>query len=562
MHEAREKMMETAPRLLSPTYYLDNFNYLLSHVERLYGSILSELETGFISQFRSLSADSQCLYIRMTNRKGRFFRPSKLQYAEIKDTATAWRELQENEFIFSPAIQTEWDLYDLLRLFTVADLRGIMFEKAAGIKQLRRPELLLLIAETYSLPEAHEKVLAYEPVVEQGKLAELEMIRLFFFGHPYGDMSQFVVRDIGNARFETYDENLFKPQFRFYEEVQQLYLLHARYQELKKALVLDDADSIDRVVESLSFDRQLLCPAAENIVRKFIMKAGKWYERNNLPEKAGEIYSVYSLPETRERLVRVYLQQGKKPEAEAVLKAIAAEPETHSEWLFASDQLIKLSGAKHLLTTTSVLKESDCLEVPPPSNQKIEAHVLNCLLGEGYEGAHTENYLWRSLFGLIFWEELYHQDRALIHQPLQRVPAELEDRRFLKDRYHSFELFASRFQAKPQLWQHVMSTYEQKYDIVNPWVNFHESLPGLLARLFHFLTLDQMLAVSLEIARNPLDNCTGFPDLFVWKEDEYHFWEIKSPNDHLSAHQVFWINFMAERGIKAEVMRVRYRMAQ
>ena len=550
--------METAPRLLSPTYYLDNFNYVLCHVERLYAPLLSSLETGFIADFRSLSTDAQCLYIRMANRRGKYFRPSKLQYAEIRDTAGALEELQEKLFIFSPGLQDEWDLHDFLRLFTVRDLRAMMYADSQPGRQMKRDELLLTMLETFTMLQIQQKAIAFEQVVEQGNLAALEMIRLFFFGHPYGDMAQFVVRDIGNAKFQTFDEKLFKPQFRRYEEVAQLFRLHSHYQELKKALILEEESLIDEVAGSLSFDPEVLSPVAENILRKFMLRAGKWYERKGLAVKAEMIYSIYALPESRERLVRVLVAQNKKMEAEEVLRRIAAEPETHSEWLFASDQLTKLSGAKQLLTTTSVLKESPCLNVPPPAGAKIEMHVLACLAKEGYEGAHTENYLWKSLFGLLFWEELFHQERALIHQPLQRVPADLEDRWFVKDRFREFEKYAARFSGKEHLWKHVMRVYEKQLDVVNPWVSFHDGLPYLLEKLFQFLTAEQLLAVSLEIARNPLDNGTGLPDLFVWRGENYHFWEIKSPNDHLSAHQVFWLHFMKENGIEAEVMRVRY----
>lgn len=550
--------METFPRLLSPTYYLDNFNYVLCHVERLYAPLLSSLENCFIADFRSLSTDSQCLYIRMANRKGKYFRPSKLQYAEIRNTTNALEELQEKRFIFSPGLQDEWDLHDFLRLFTVKDLRGIMYADSQPGRQMKRDELLLVMLETYTTLQIQQKATEFEQVVEQGNLVALEMIRLFFFGHPYGDMAQFVIRDIGNARFQSFDETLFKPQFRHYEEVAQLFRLHSHYRELKKALMLEEESLIDIVAESLYFDAEVLCPVAENILRKFMLRAGKWYERNGLAGKAEKIYSVYSLPESRERLVRVFIGQNKKMEAEDVLRQIAAEPETHSEWLFASDQLTKLSGVKHLLTTTTILKESPCLNVPPPAGAKIEMHVLTCLMKEGYEGAHTENYLWKSLFGLLFWEELFHQERALIHQPLQRVPADLEDRRFIKDRFREFENYAAQFSDKEDLWKHVMTVYEKQMDVVNPWVSFHDGLPSLLEKLFQFLTAEQLLAVSLEIARNPLENGTGLPDLFVWRGEEYHFWEIKSPTDHLSAHQVFWLHFMKEHGIEAEVMRVRY----
>lgn len=551
--------MSAAPVRLHDTYYLDNFNYVLNHVDRLYAPLLTSLELDFLSGFRSLSVSAQCLYIRMANRKGRFFRPVKFQYPEIKDTATAWQELHEKQFISSPAVNDEWDALDLVRLFTVKELRDVLASVGIVEKQARREELLLLLFESFTLPSLRNRILDMEEVVEQGMLEPLEMVRLFFFGHPYGDMSQFVVRDIGHARFEAYDEELFKPQFSSYSEVSQLFRLHQHYKELKRALLMEDEALIDQSVDSLAFEPADLSPVAESIVRKFVMRAGKWYERNKLLERAELTYAKFSAPETRERLVRVLVALEKPEQAVAVLRGIEEAPETHSEWLFASDHLVKLSGGKQVLTTTRVMKEAPELEVPVPDGSvNIEGHVLACLRGQGYDGAHTENYIWRSLFGLVFWEELYSQERAIIHQPLQRVPVDLQDRRYLKGRLEAFERMASELTTLDLLRAKVENTLKEKEGITNPWVSWHPALPAHLEALFRYLAPGQILDMALEIARNPLENGTGLPDLFVWRADEYHFWEVKSPTDHLSPHQVFWINFMKDRGIVAGVLRIKY----
>ena len=55
--------------------------------------------------------------------------------------------------------------------------------------------------------------------------------------------------------------------------------------------------------------------------------------------------------------------------------------------------------------------------------------------------------------------------------------------------------------------------------------------------------------ILIEMSKNLKDHASGFPDLFIWKKDEYHLYEIKSPNDHLSSQQFFWLNFMQSNGI-------------
>jgi hypothetical protein len=61
------------------------------------------------------------------------------------------------------------------------------------------------------------------------------------------------------------------------------------------------------------------------------------------------------------------------------------------------------------------------------------------------------------------------------------------------------------------------------------------------------------------MSKNLKDNSTGFPDLFVWKDKTYHLYEIKSPNDHLSSQQLFWLNFMQSLGIHAKIIRVHHK---
>ena len=61
------------------------------------------------------------------------------------------------------------------------------------------------------------------------------------------------------------------------------------------------------------------------------------------------------------------------------------------------------------------------------------------------------------------------------------------------------------------------------------------------------------------MSKNLKDNSTGFPDLFIWKGNTYHLYEIKSTNDHLSSQQLFWLNFMQSLGIKAKIIRVNYK---
>ena len=78
--------MANQERIILPQkYYRDYFHYLLDFVERHNTHILDEGEYTFYQEFRQLTEDAQCLYIRCLNRKGDFFRYSKIAYEEIED---------------------------------------------------------------------------------------------------------------------------------------------------------------------------------------------------------------------------------------------------------------------------------------------------------------------------------------------------------------------------------------------------------------------------------------------------------------------------------------------
>ncbi|NQZ77170.1 MAG: VRR-NUC domain-containing protein, partial [Ekhidna sp.] len=90
--------MSKEPVILPEKYYLDYFNYLLSFVERQYAHILDHPEHVFYQEFRNLSEQAQCLYLRFSNRRGDFFRINKVSYSEIPDLQDAKEELLHHGF--------------------------------------------------------------------------------------------------------------------------------------------------------------------------------------------------------------------------------------------------------------------------------------------------------------------------------------------------------------------------------------------------------------------------------------------------------------------------------
>lgn len=78
---------------LSPTYYLDNFQTVLTSVSNSYSDLLLPEENGFLDAFARLSPDAQALPVRLLMRTRDVYPTGILAYPEISDIPTALKEL-------------------------------------------------------------------------------------------------------------------------------------------------------------------------------------------------------------------------------------------------------------------------------------------------------------------------------------------------------------------------------------------------------------------------------------------------------------------------------------
>ncbi|MBT5152875.1 MAG: VRR-NUC domain-containing protein, partial [Gammaproteobacteria bacterium] len=106
------------PDDLPEGYYLDNFTFLLDFVNRQYCHLLSEQEKQFYSTFQTLTLDSRKLFVRLTNRKGPYFRLDKLNYPEVESLGDEIESLVAASLIV-PIVP---DLESAIRICSKAEL--------------------------------------------------------------------------------------------------------------------------------------------------------------------------------------------------------------------------------------------------------------------------------------------------------------------------------------------------------------------------------------------------------------------------------------------------------
>ncbi|MGB5931369.1 MAG: VRR-NUC domain-containing protein, partial [Cyclobacteriaceae bacterium] len=262
-------------------------------------------------------------------------------------------------------------------------------------------------------------------------------------------------------------------------------------------------------------------------------------------------------------LVRLYRSEGNDEMALELAMAMSREPGNAEEYYFARDY-IKTGSTRSRIrrSMTTLLKEADEIHICESARGYVEGGALQHFIEKGYKGYHCENYLWRNLFGLVFWEELFDGKSHALHHPLQRTPSDLYHSGFYQTRQNGLKSKLAILDCEETFANYANTFFADKEGINNPFIGWHEdALPSILT-CYKLVGARPLRKVLLEMCRNVKENGRGFPDLFIFTDDHYEFIEIKSPTDQLSAQQLYWIEYLKEAGINARVLRVAFTPTQ
>ena len=543
--------------ILPQKYYLDNFKYVLDFVLRKYEPLLSDTEIQFITNFMSLSEDGQCLYVRISNRKGQFFRKEKLVYTEISNLEAAYDELLKFNFLTTkPALELE-ECFQLINSYNKPEIIKHLKPLELSIdKKLKKDELILELLETCDTNHLQE-IFYSESIITQAAQEELDMIKLFFFGHNHGDMSDFVIRDVGHAKFMEVDDSKLGTSFDSREEAEAVMLLSQLNKEFYLLAEAVSPLSLYEWFKEVEIRYFLGMEKARRRAEKLIYKVGYHLEKNKHLEEALELYHYSSSAPLRERRIRIYNKQKVYDKSLALAHQILDNPNDNKEYYIALDVINKLD--KKLKTTTLRQKEGVLISVDSSYIHRVEEGALAYFESLGFQGYHSENSICRNVFGLFFWEEIFDPQYNSLHQPLQRNPSDIYGKDFYEKRKDAIQQKLQLSKTKKQIASMLKKSIRSYAGISNPFVHWDEHMIDAMWQFLAFAKLKQIKSLLAEMAIDPKNRSTGFPDLFVWKEKEYFFYEVKSPNDHLSETQLFWLERFDEWGIHAEIALVEWK---
>lgn len=546
---------------LADGYYARNFQSLLDTVRERYDDLLTESELGLASAFDAASDPARRLYVRLISRKGPCFRVDLLSYDDVPDMLSATDELERVGLLERAQDAEPAEVLATLRKPELVDVAvALGADRAVG--NLRRNDIETGLAEQ---PGALRVALDRWPVVRPLGAEHVLVYRLLFFGNLGQDLSEFVVRDLGIVRYEDYPLDRELRHFGEREEIDHTLTLrayrHAVRDLLSEGLVDEALEIASEVLSEVAWH-----PTARPQLDRLLNRLGRELERAGRDEEALAIYERAESPPSRERRVRVLERLERLDEARALCDAMAEEPLDETERDAARvigrrlDRKLGLGrGAKR--KKRRVVE----LQVEADPERPIEALVAEHLAAEGRVALRTENWLWRSLFGLAFWDVIFEPLPGVFEHPFQSGPLDLHTADFRRRRESAVARRLDELRASEDLRSRLLPIYEAKYGLATSLVVWHSDFQETLLQSMDLVRGEDLALVADRLSRDLGRYRRGLPDLLVATEEAddsgpgFELWEVKGPGDQLRAEQKGWIDYLDEVGIRARLARITWR---
>jgi hypothetical protein len=531
-------------------YYLENFQCVLQDVVARCGDLLLPDELGRVEAFLALPSPARRVLVRMLTRQGPWFRRDALRYAEVEDLPGALAILIAQDFCADSEAAGAADLEPLLRKGEVEALlreAGVPFRRAEGRRSLG--DRLLA-----GVPEARIREAA--PAVSPRVTAWARLMFMLFFGNGEQDLTDFVLAELGQVRYEDYPV---EPGCRLFQSRREVDIL-CSLDDLRAAF--DAGQDLGAVTRTLLAMEQWAGIRPQRRYHRLLNVVGREWERRGADAAALDCFGRSALPPARERMARILMAQARFPEAAEVALAMAENPVDCAEERCARRLLARLARREPRAARWRAEHPPDApapslrLRVPRHPSGSVEQAALAA--ATGWTGFHTENTLWNALFGLAFWDILFAPVPGAFQHRFQSAPADLRGPEFHARRREAIEARLAELEQPGAPARLIRAVAEHKRGVANAFVNWRALPPEHLEAALTALPQPALLAVLRTMAPNPTAWRSGFPDLFLHRAGACMLWEVKGPGDVLRPEQERWLAIFNRAGLEARVVWIEY----
>ena len=531
-------------------YYHEHFMEMLEFVSRHYAHVLLEQHADLIRQFRALPRPAQCLYVRLVNRKGRVFAANKLRYPELGDTRIVLRELTNAGWAGAPQ---EQHYQHVLSHLTKAEISSVLLPMFTGMsRSLKKVELVQFAREHCSASEFMAR-LNTDRLLVQRRVDETRYFLFLYFGRIQDGLSQFTMRDLGLVRTQDFSDD-YEPRYSDRVEAQQNFFYSLQMHRLRSA---DQSRLAKLVDDSSSWPRPDFASSA-SARDKLAFRLGRELERSaNLPA-ARQVYSLGESALCSERLVRVLLALNDRDAAERLLLRCIDRPRCEDEAIMAADLYARKFQKKRTSTRTDELRASETIDIDEANSGSPERAAIEYFACQGLAAYRTENLLWRTYFGLLFWDDLFADGNATLHSPFDFLPSSLADGTFYTHNTEQVESRLAIIEEPRMLKKELLRASTANYGKANGVFRWRRSILDALFAFVDQAEKEPSRRMLRRLCKNYKDARYGYPDLLVLDADGVRFVEIKTEGDQLRQNQLLRQQQLRESGFRSDVVRVRW----
>jgi DNA polymerase III subunit epsilon len=535
---------------LPAKYYLAHFFELIDNIDRYYQSVIEKPHFDFINDFRALSEDAQCLYVRMVNRKGQVFSKNSLSdYTEVKFLQPALKELKLRNFI-SPV--SEKNKVKLLDFLTKPQLSRWLRASEIEFKISHSKIELLKIAQKNNQKLNLEFLPDFTELLCRSRCLELEYLLFLYFGEIRSGFKIYALRDLG-IRKTNEAKNFTKPRFISLEEAKSEYFFSKALKELDSIETLED---IKNFVDQANQFRNLRV-SAQNLKNQFFQILAYKSELLDIDFSISLLKNCDCHP-ARERCSRILYRIGRKEECRKLLDDILLDPRSDEEILFAEDFLNRKFEKKKIGYLSQALLNAKELSLSEAYLKKPERGVRDLYRSQGISAHFTENHLWNGLFGLLFWDELFEKETAALFNPFDRSPSDLVGEYFYEANKKSIEKKLLLFNEYKAIEKHLLKMLSLHHGKLNDIFKWHPNLIPISLAFLKASTNHDVASILRMMSRKFNSYSSGYPDLMLIEHGVARFVEIKAEGDTVSLRQLSKIRFLSDAGFDVQILRVKW----
>jgi DNA polymerase-3 subunit epsilon len=524
-------------------YYHEHFTELLDFVAEHYAHTFLAQHAAFVDDFRTLPQNAQCLYVRLVNRKGRVFARNRLRYPELGQPSPLLDALAAGGWVNQPGAE-HFD--EMLHFLKRDEILRVLLPRFTGLARSMKKAQLMEFARNNMPGSEFIEALDTNRILVQGRAEEVSYLLFLYFGRIHNSLSQFTMRDLGLVRTQSLGDT-YEPRFGDRAEALENYFFASRLHRLPQFPVEPASDWPAPNFSSSARLRDELAYAA-----------GRQQEQAGNHDAALHFFAAGESAQCSERVVRLLLAGGQRDAAQRFLERCLDDPRGDEEWLVARDLYERKFHKKRTSDSTDMLRAGEVIEIDESMSGAPERAAARYFENFGQRAFRSENLLWRTLFGLLFWEELFGGNDATTSSPFDFLPASLASGRFHEQHAAAITARLSLLQDTAATKREILKASTRHYGKANGIFRWRESMNDAVMALLDHAEPAAVAQMLERMARDYENQRYGYPDLLLVDHDGVRFVEVKTEGDQLRRNQVLRIRQLRDAGFRADVVRVKW----